>query len=142
MNHKDTKSTKAHKGWKEDALSRDILDAALEVHRALGPGLLESGYEFALCHELELRGIPYRRQVPVSLRYKGLRLDAAYRIDLVVEDLVIVELKAVDRLEPIHEAQLLSYLRHTDLWLGMLLNFHAALLRNGVKRIVNGPPPL
>ncbi len=121
-----------------DELSKEIIGAAIEVHRVLGPGLLESAYEECLCHELSLRGIGYKRQVPLPMEYKGLKLDCGYRLDLVVEDLVIVELKAVSRIDPIHEAQLLTYLRLRNTWLGMILNFNVAVLKDGIKRIVNG----
>ena len=123
---------------KADELSNDIIGAAIEVHRVLGPGLLESAYEECLSHELNLRGISSRRQVPLPMEYKGLKLDCGYRLDLVVEDLVIVELKAVGRIEPIHEAQILTYLRLRDTWLGLIINFNVVLLKNGIKRIVNG----
>jgi len=93
-------------------LSKRIIGAAIEVHKALGPGLLESAYEECLCHELSLRNIKFARQVSLPIEYKGMLLDAAYRIDLLVEDMVIVELKAVAKIEPIHEAQLLTYLKY------------------------------
>jgi GxxExxY protein len=94
-----------------DDLSRKIIGAAIEVHRHLGPGLLEEAYEECLCRELELRGIPYHRQFPVNIEYKGLTIGSAYRIDVLVADLVVIECKAVDKLAPIHDAQLLTYLR-------------------------------
>jgi GxxExxY protein len=121
-----------------DELSNDIIGAAIEVHRVLGPGLLESAYEECLSHELNLRGISFRRQVPLPMEYKGLKLECGYRLDLVVEDLVIVELKAIGKIEPIHEAQILTYLRLRDTWLGLIINFNVAVLKNGIKRIVNG----
>jgi len=132
MHHKDTKGTKEE----ADRLSNVIIGAALEVHRSVGPGLLESTYEECLAHELTLRRIAFRRQVPLPLVYKGVRLDAGYRLDLLVEDLVVVELKAVDHLLPVHEAQLLTYLRIAQVWLGLLFNFHAAVLRHGIRRMV------
>ncbi len=94
---------------KENDLSRRIIHAAIQVHKVLGPGLLESAYESCLCHELSLCQVNYKRQVPLPLIYKGMQLDCGYRLDIVVEDLVVVEIKAVDCLEPIHEAQLLTY---------------------------------
>jgi len=121
-----------------DQLSNGIIGAAIEVHRALGPGLLESAYEECLAHELRLRGIGFERQVPLPVIYKGVRLDCGYRLDLLVEDLVIVELKAVDALMPIHEAQLLTYLRMRGRWLGLLINFNTPALKHGLKRLVNG----
>jgi GxxExxY protein len=137
MNHKDTKDTKEHKE-RADEISRGIIGAAIEVHRTLGPGLLESVYEASLAHELGLQGIECRKQVALPLEYKGLRLDVAYRVDLLVADLVVVEVKAVERIDPIHEAQLLTYLRLHGLWLGLLINFNVPVLRAGIKRLVNG----
>jgi GxxExxY protein len=123
---------------KANQLSNQIIGSAIEVHRALGPGLLESAYETCLCHELRLRSIPFERQVQLPVEYKGVKLDAGYRIDILVDQLVIVELKAVERLEPIHEAQLLTYLKLRQLWLGLLINFNVPVLKHGIKRMVNG----
>ena len=123
---------------KADALSREIIGSAIEVHRHLGPGLFESVYEECLCCELGLRGISFQRQVPLPLRYKGLNLDCGYRLDILVEDLVIVELKAVEEINPLHEAQLLTYLKLRNTWLGLLINFNVRMLRNGITRLVNG----
>ncbi len=123
---------------KENRLSKEIIGAAIEVHRHLGPGLLESAYEACLCHELSLRNIPWERQVALPILYKGVAIDAAYRLDIKVEGLVIVELKAVDKLEAIHESQLLTYLRLSNLWLGLLINFNVVVLRDGIKRLVQG----
>lgn len=134
MNHEDTKDTKK----KSNKLSYSIVDAAIDVHRALGPGLLESAYEEALCHELSLREIRFERQKPVPVIYKGAKLGCVYRIDLLVDKLVVVELKTVERMEPIFEAQLLTYLKLSRLWLGMLLNFNTPVMKNGIRRIVNG----
>jgi GxxExxY protein len=119
-----------------NALSKQIIGAAIEVHRLLGPGLLESTYEECLCREFDLRGIPFHRQVPVPVKYKGLSLECGYRLDLLVGDLVIVELKAVDKLQPIFDAQLLTYLRLTNLWLGLLINFNEVMLKDGLRRLV------
>ena len=113
-----------------------VIAAAIEVHRHLGPGLLESIYEQALLHELTLQGIAARRQVTVPVVYKDLQIDGQ-RIDLLVDPGVVVEIKAVERLVPIHEAQLLSYLKSTGLRVGLLVNFHAELLRKGIRRMVN-----
>jgi len=113
------------------------LGAAIEAHRNLGPGLLESAYEECLCRELVIRGLTFERQKPLPLSYKGIKLDCGYRLDIVVEGLVILELKAVDRIEPIHEAQLLTYLKLEKLKLGILINFNVRVLKNGIKRIVN-----
>ncbi len=123
---------------KADVLSREIIGAAIEVHRTLGPGLLESAYEACLCHELTLRGLHVQRQVPVPVIYKGLEVKSAYQMDILVNDTVIIELKAVDALEGIHEAQLLTYLRLSRRWLGLLFNFNVEVLKNGLKRRVCG----
>jgi GxxExxY protein len=122
----------------EDRLSNRVILAAIEVHRALGPGLLESTYEECLCHELALQGLAFERQVALPVRYKGVGLDCGYRLDLIVADKLVLELKAVTRFEPIHEAQLLTYLKLANKKLGLLLNFNVPLLRDGIKRIVNG----
>jgi len=121
----------------ENELSNQILGAAIEVHKALGPGLLESVYESALRIELDARGIESRRQIELPLLYKGRRLDGALRVDLLVADLVIVEVKSVDQFAEIHLAQLLTYLRLADKRLGLLINFNATTLRNSVRRVVN-----
>jgi GxxExxY protein len=104
----------------------------------LGPGLLETAYEECLCRELELRGIPFLRQHPVCIDYKGITVDAAYRIDILVADLVIIEMKSVEKLEPIYEAQLLTYLRLYRRWLGLLMNFDVPVLKDGILRRVRG----
>jgi len=119
-------------------LSRLVIGAAIEVHRAIGPGLLESAYQECLCRELVLRGVPFERQVPLAMEYKGVVLECSYRLDLVVDNLVIVELKSVEKIEPVHEAQLLTYLRLKPLWLGLLINFNVPILKDGIRRIVNG----
>lgn len=121
----------------EDVLSRKIIGAAIEVHRALGPGLLESAYEGCLAHELALQGIPFERQKPLPVIYKGVKVDCGFRLDLVVDDLVIVELKSVAEINDVHNAQLLTYLKLTDRRLGLLLNFNVKRLQHGIKRIVN-----
>jgi GxxExxY protein len=121
-----------------DHISGKVIQAAIEVHRVLGPGLLESAYEECLCHELGLLGLNYLRQVPLPVNYKGVSLECGYRLDLVVEERVIVELKAVSKLEPIHDAQVLTYLKMTGFKLGLLLNFNVSLMRDGIRRIVNG----
>jgi GxxExxY protein len=113
-------------------LTGRIIAAAIEVHRYLGPGLLESAYEQCLCRELHHRGINFERQVDLPIDYKGYRIDSGYRLDLVVDHRVVVELKAVRQLEKIHEAQLLTYLKLTGLNLGLLLNFNVVLLNNGL----------
>lgn len=107
------------------------------MHKGLGPGLLESAYERCLCYELSLAGLKFGRQVPLPLVYKDVKLESGYIMDLVVEDLLVVELKAVERLMPIHEAQLLSYLKLAEKRIGLLLNFHVPVLKDGIKRIRN-----
>jgi len=123
---------------KTNALSNVILDAAIKVHKALGPGMFENAYELCLHHELGLRGVQSFRQVILPIRYEGIEIEAGYRIDLLVENLIIVELKAVDQLHKIHEVQLLSYLRFSGLKLGLLINFGQPKLMSGVSRVVNG----
>jgi GxxExxY protein len=112
--------------------------AAIEVHRRLGPGLLESAYEACLCRELWLRGIQFERQVLLPIDYRGLQLDCGYRLDVVMEKSIIVEVKAVRRVLPVHRAQVLTYLKLTGLHIGLLINFNVERLRNGVHRIING----
>jgi GxxExxY protein len=118
-------------------LTEKIIGAAIEVHRHLGPGLLESAYEECLCHELNLSGLRFQRQVSVPVAYKGLRLECAYRLDLLVEDLVIVEIKAVDELAPIHQAQVLTYLKAMGKEVGLLLNFNVPVLKDGIRRVIS-----
>lgn len=118
------------------ALTRRVIGAAIEVHRVLGPGLLESAYEECLCRELELLGIAFRRQVDLPIDYKGVSVKSAYRMDLVVEDAVIVELKAVEQTTPLHHQQLLTYLRLSGKRVGLLFNFNVAILRAGIIRKV------
>jgi len=118
-------------------LTGQVIGAAIEVHKALGPGLLESTYEECLCHELNLRGLAFERQKPLPVVYKGKRLDCGYRLDIVVENAIILELKSCEKIEPIHKAQLLTYLKLSGLKLGLLLNFNVPLMRDGIVRIVN-----
>ena len=113
-----------------------VIGAAIEVHRTLGPGLLESAYEECLCRELQLRNIPFERQKPLPLTYKGTDIDCGYRLDIVVDQQVVIELKACNSLEPIHEAQLLTYLRLSGLKVGLLINFNVPVLRDGIRRLV------
>jgi len=119
----------------EDLLTRQIIGCAIEIHRELGPGLLESSYEEALCHEFESVGIGYGRQLILPLHYKGQSLDCGYRIDLIVENRVIVEIKAVEKTLPIHDAQLMTYLRLAHKKTGLLINFNVCQLREGVRRL-------
>jgi GxxExxY protein len=119
-------------------LTKTIIGAAIEVHRALGPGLLESAYEECLCEELKLRGIPFERQKPLPVTYKGKQLDCGYRLDLVVANAVVLELKAIEAFAPIHDAQLLTYLRLGGWKVGLLINFNVPVLRDGIRRKVLG----
>lgn len=126
----------------EDALTGLVIGCAMEVHRHLGPGLLESVYESCLCQELAERNIPYIRQVTLPVTYKSTRIDAAYRMDIVIAERVVVEVKAVEKLLPIHEAQILTYMRLAGLPLGLLLNFHTTMLRHGIRRLsLKSSPP-
>ena len=118
-------------------LTGQVIGSAIEVHKTLGPGLLESAYEECLCHELELRGLPFERQKELPIEYKGAILDCGYRLDIVVGNGVVVELKACESLLPIHEAQLLTYLKLTGIKFGLLINFHVPSLKDGIKRIAN-----
>ena len=121
---------------KESQLTEKIIGAAIEVHKYWGPGLIESIYEKSLAHELDLRGVEVQRQVPFDLRYKDLVLDDDFRLDLIIEGKVIVELKVVKELAPIHEAQLLTYMRLTKCCVGLLINFNVVKLTGGMKRFV------
>jgi GxxExxY protein len=123
-------------GLYHEELTDKLIAAAIEVHRHLGPGLLESAYEECFCHELSLRRIPFSRQQPLPLEYKGVKLDCGYRIDLVADGKVIIELKCVDKVLPVHEAQLLTYLRLLDIKVGLILNFHSAYMKDGIRRMV------
>jgi len=122
---------------KPNEISGQIVNAAMKVHTALGPGLLGGAYEACLAHELRKRGLRVRTQVVLPIVYDGVRLDAGYRVDLLVEEVVIVELKAVVRVLPIHEAQMLSYLRLSGCKVGLLINFHVRQLRHGITRLVH-----
>jgi len=127
--HRESQETK-------DPRTSPIIGAAIEVHRHLGPGLLESAYEECLCHELHLRGLDFKRQVELPVLYKGLNLNCGYKIDLVVQDEVILELKSVEKLLPVHQAQLLTYMRLADKKVGLLINFNVPLLTQGIVRRV------
>jgi len=119
-----------------DSLSNRVIGCALEVHRNLGPGLLESAYEQCVAHELSLAGIRFKTQYPLPVEYKGLKLDCGFRIDMVVEDKLIVEIKSVEKLLGIHQAQLLTYMKLAHIHIGLLINFNVALLRQGIRRMV------
>ncbi|HEY3303680.1 MAG TPA: GxxExxY protein [Candidatus Binatia bacterium] len=120
-----------------NGLTEKIIGAAIEVHKVLGPGLLESAYEVCLAHELSLANISFERQLPLPITYKSLPLDCGYRLDFLVERTVVLELKAMDGLQPIHQAQLLTYLKLGGWPLGLLINFNVPVLKNGIKRIVH-----
>jgi GxxExxY protein len=121
----------------DNEITGKIIKAAIEVHRHLGPGLLESAYEECLCHELKLGEMIFQRQVPLPIIYKGIKLDCCYQMDLVVEDRVVVELKSVDKIMSIHEAQLLTYLKLSGYKIGLLINFNVTLLKDGIVRLSN-----
>jgi GxxExxY protein len=129
IHHRDTETQR-------DPLTDSVIGAAIEVHRALGAGLLESAYEECLCYELGSLNLSFKRQVSLSVRYKTITLDCAYRMDIVVEDQLVLELKSVDKLLPIHDAQLLTYLRLSRLKTGLLLNFNVPVLKDGLKRMM------
>jgi GxxExxY protein len=118
-------------------LTGEVIGAAIEVHKHLGPGLLESAYEECLCYELRSREIVYERQKPLAINYKQVRLDCGYRLDLVVEGKVILELKSCEKIEDIHKAQLLTYLKLSGLKLGLILNFNVPIMKEGIVRVVN-----
>ena len=119
-----------------DELTDSVIAASIDVHRHLGPGLLESAYEECLCHEISLRKLAFERQVPLPVRYKAVSLDCGYRLDVVVDNRLVLELKAVESLQPIHEAQLLTYLKLSGMKCGLLINFNVPVLKAGLKRIV------
>lgn len=141
MNHEATKTQRWERGSSglpdaiEDA-ARAVVDSALRVHRALGPGLLESVYEVCLCHELKKAGVEAERQVSLPVRYDGLLLDAGLRLDAVVAGTVVVELKAVEHVLPVHKAQVLTYLKLTGMRLGLLINFNVPMIKDGIQRII------
>ena len=134
MEHRGTETQRS------DGLSREVISACIEVHRHLGPGLLESAYEQCLAHELVQRGFEVQKQLQLPLHYKGLALDCGYRVDLVVNIELLIEVKAVERLLPVHDAQLITYLKLMGLPLGLLVNFHVPALRHGLRRLINSSP--
>jgi len=119
-------------------LSSAIIGAAIDVHKGLGPGLLESAHEKCLCYEFGLRGLSFERQKQLPVEYKGKKLDCGYRLDIVVESTIVLELKSCDKIDPIHKAQLLTYLKLSGLKLGLILNFNVPVMRDGIVRMVNG----
>ena len=122
----------------ENEIAKIVVDAAFQIHKRLGPGLLESVYEIVLAYELKKRGLNVKRQVPVDIVYDDIKFDEGFRADLIVEDKVIVELKSVEKVMPVHKKQLLTYLRLADKRLGLLINFGSELIRDGISRVVNG----
>jgi len=124
----------------ENEVAREIVDAAFKVHTTLGPGLLESVYQAVLAHELERRGLGVRREVPIAIQYDDLRFDVGFRADLLVAELVIVELKSVEQTSPVHKKQVLTYIKLAQLRLGLLINFGASRIKDGITRLVNGLP--
>lgn len=130
------KSMELMKGVENDLVSK-VIGCAIEVHRHLGPGLLESAYESCLCLELTIQGIPFVSQAPLDLDYKGKRVDCSYRMDLVVDRALLLELKCVESLQPIHQAQIISYLKLSGLKQGLLINFNARVLKDGIKSFLN-----
>ena len=137
MRNKTTEDTESTENMGLNVISEKIIGAAMQVHRTLGPGLLESAYEACLKYELEKRGLKVLSQVWLPVIYDGMKIDLGYRSDLLVEDSVIVELKAVNKITPVHEAQLLSYLKLSGKHLGLLINFNVALLKDGITRRIN-----
>jgi GxxExxY protein len=133
--HEEHEGSRKHK-VKFDELSHKVLGCAIEVHRELGPGLLESAYEQCLAHELSRAKIPFRRQIELPVEYKQMKLDCGYRIDLLVDDQLIIELKSIDQLLKIHEAQILTYMKLAKVKVGILINFNVEVLRKGIKRFV------
>lgn len=131
MNHRDTETQRLNQ------LTEKVIGGCIEVHRALGPGLLESAYEKCVCYELSQAGLRFESQVALPVVYKDVNLECGYRMDIVVENILVLEIKAVERIIPVHDAQLLSYLKLADLPIGLLLNFHSPVLKDGIKRIRN-----
>ena len=149
MNNEETKEQSLRleiPDWKQvripvevERLATAVVDAAFAVHQELGPGLLESAYEACLSYELHLRGVNHQVQLPIPLNYKGIRIEVGYRADLIVEEKLLVELKAVDKLMPIHTAQVVTYLRLKRFPLGLLINFNEILIKHGIHRVLNVP---
>ena len=136
MNRRDAETQRMNE------ITEKVIDACIDIHRQLGPGLLESAYEECLCYDLSTLGLAFERQKDLPVAYKQVRLACGYKIDIVVESLVIIELKALEKLLPIHEAQLLTYLKLSDLSVGLLINFNVPALKQGLKRIANNFPDL
>lgn len=134
MNHKDTEALRG----RLNELSQRVIGLCIEIHRTLGPGLLESAHEAALAYELSVAGIPFQRQVDLPLEYKGVKLDCGYRLDFLIANELIVELKAVQEVLPVHTAQLLTYQKLNRKPLGLLINFNVPILKDGIHRVVTG----
>lgn len=136
--------TEARSKLLHENLTEQIIGAAIEVHRTLGPRLLESAYEECLCHELNLRVIPFKRQLPLPVEYKGVKLDCGYKIDLMIDEAVIIELKCVEKLHPVHEAQLLTYMKLTGKTVGLIFNFYTDVLTRGgvIRKALSRPSVL
>ena len=135
MEDLNTESTE-HAEGKRDPLTGKVIGAAIEVHRHLGPALLESTYQQCLAHELVLRGINFTLETPLPVYYKGTNLDCGYRADVLVENCLVIELKAIEKIASIHEAQLLTYMKHAEAPVGLIINFNCKLLKDGIKRFV------
>ena len=123
-------------GVKYEKLTQEVIGCAIEVHRVLGPGLLEATYEQCLARELSLHDIPFKLQVPIPIEYKGVKLDCGYRIDILVRDKLIVELKSAEKILPIHEAQIFTYMKLSSITVGLIINFNVTILKQGIKRFV------
>ena len=136
MNHQGTKAQREAIRKETNELSRQVVDAVFHVHKALGPGLLESVYEVCLCHELTKRGVAFQRQLTLPVVYDGVEIEAGLRLDLWIENQLIVELKAVEQLHEVHQAQLITYMKLTDTRLGLLVNFNVPVIKQGIKRII------
>ncbi|MBT3556494.1 MAG: GxxExxY protein [Rhodospirillales bacterium] len=134
MNHRDTETQRVSE--ERDPVTEKVIGLAIEVHRHLGPGLLESAYEECLCYEFTQASIPFSRQVALPVIYKNVNLDCGYRMDIVVDELIILELKTVEKILPIHHAQLMTYLKLGNMKTGLLMNFNNAVLKDGIKRVV------
>jgi GxxExxY protein len=137
---KENEMTTEAKRYTENEIATVVVDAAIKIHKALGPGLLESVYEAVLAYELESRGLKIARQAPLAVIYESVKLDQGFRIDIVVEGLVVLEIKSVEVIAPVHKKQVLTYLRLANLRLGLLLNFGEAYMRDGITRVANGMP--
>jgi len=136
MNHKDTKTQREAISNALNELARQVVDAAFHIHKVLGPGLLESVYEACLCHELTKRGVSFQKQVVLPIVYDGLEIETGLRIDLWIENKLIVELKAIESLHEIHTAQIMTYMKLTETRLGLLINFNVPVIKDGIKRII------